>query len=85
VVEHRHLAGVGAAQPLDHLERRRLAGAVGSEDAEGLAAADAEGDAVHGREVAVALVQPLRGDGGAVAAHGGPWATYSPPILSSGQ
>ena len=59
-VDH-DLAAVGAPQPLDHLERRRLAGAVGPEDAEDLAALHAQGDAVDRHEVAVALGQALDG------------------------
>ena len=56
--EHPHLAGVAAAVALEHLDRRRLAGAVGAEQREDLAAADVEVQPVDGGGVAVALDQP---------------------------
>ena len=37
-------AGVGPAEPADHVEQRRLAGAVGADDADDLQLADLEGD-----------------------------------------
>ena len=52
-------------QAAHHLERGRLAGAVGAEQAEDLAAADAEGDPVGGGEVAEPLGQPVGLDDGA--------------------
>ena len=61
--QQRDLAGVGLAQALDHLERGRLAGAVGPQDAERLALLDAERDAVDGDVVAVALGQAVDRDG----------------------
>ena len=54
VAEHAHLAGVGAAVALEDLDRGRLAGAVGAEEAEDLAAVDGEVDALEGFDVAVA-------------------------------
>ena len=42
-----------------HLDRRRLAGAVGPEEAEDLPRLDVEGDPVDGGEVAVSLDQPV--------------------------
>ena len=44
--EHAHLAAVGVQQPADQADRRGLAGAVGADQAEHLAAADLEGEAV---------------------------------------
>jgi hypothetical protein len=55
--EHFHLAGIGSCQALADLDRRRLAGAVGSDQAEALARADLEIDAVNGDDVVVLLVQ----------------------------
>jgi hypothetical protein len=51
-------ARVGRAQPLDHLERGRLAGAVRPEEAEDLARPDGEVDPGDGDRAAVALDQP---------------------------
>ena len=48
-------AGVGGAQALDHLQGRRLSGAVGAEDAEDLPLGDEQVDAGDGGEAAVAL------------------------------
>ena len=53
------MPAVGAQQAAHHLERGRLAGAVGAEQAEDLAAADAEADVVGGGEVAEPLGQPV--------------------------
>src|SRR5581483_7358703 len=49
-------------QPAEHLERGALARAVGTEQPEYLAAADAEADVVHGGERAESLGQPVRLD-----------------------
>ena len=57
---HAGTAGGRPQQAAHHLERGRLAGAVGAQQAEDLAAADAEGDLVGGREVAEPLGQPVR-------------------------
>jgi hypothetical protein len=46
---------VGLAQPFEHLDRRRLAGAVGAKQPEDLTAGDTERDAVDRPDVAVAL------------------------------
>jgi hypothetical protein len=46
--EQPHLAGVGGDQPEDHVQGGGLAGAVGAEQADDLAGADREADAVHG-------------------------------------
>ncbi len=51
-------------EPGQHLHRRRLAAAVRAEEAEDLAAADAERGVVDGREVAEPHRQVLRLDGG---------------------
>ncbi len=55
--EDDRLAGVGRAQALEDLDRGRLAGAVRPEQAEDLAGADLEIDAVDGGDVGVALDQ----------------------------
>src|SRR5690606_29819765 len=46
---------VRPAKALHHLDRRRLAGAVGADDADDLPGVDFEADAVDGEDVAVAL------------------------------
>jgi hypothetical protein len=46
---------IGLAQPFEHLDRRRLAGAVGAKQPEDLTAGDTERDAVDRPDVAVAL------------------------------
>ena len=61
--EHLDLTGAGLAEALEDLDGRRLAGAVGPEEREDLAAADLEVDPADGLVVAVALVQrPDRDD-----------------------
>ena len=57
--EHGHAAARARAVALEDLDRRRLAGAVGPEQAEDLAAPDGEGDAAHGGLLAVGLAQVL--------------------------
>ena len=60
-------AGPAGGRPQEaahHLERGRFAGAVGAEQAEDLAAADAEGDVVGRGEVAELLGQPVGLDHG---------------------
>ena len=56
------LAAIDRAHPLDHLEGRRLARAVRSEDPEDLALGDLEADAVDRRQAAVLLAQVGDGD-----------------------
>jgi hypothetical protein len=58
-----HLPGIRLAQPLDHLQGGGLAGAVGAEDAEGLALFDLEADAVDRDVFAVALGEGVDLDG----------------------
>ena len=53
--EHLHLAGVRPEQAFEDLDRRGLAGAVRAEQAEALAAAHRQRQAVHGHHIAVAL------------------------------
>ena len=65
VAEHRHLARAAFAIALQDLHGRRLAGAVGPEQAEHLASLYLDVDAPHGLELAVALVQVLDLDRGA--------------------
>ena len=52
------LAGVGMHGAREHLDQRRLAGAVVADDGHDLARADREVDAVDGHDRAVALGQP---------------------------
>ena len=56
--EHRDAAGVGHAQPLDALHRRRLAGAVGTDQAEDLAVPDVDRDVGQRRHRSVTLREP---------------------------
>ena len=56
-------AAVGRQQRAEHRDRRRLAGAVGAEEAERLAGGDVEVDAAHRLDVAEALDQPAHLDG----------------------
>jgi hypothetical protein len=69
--QHLGAARIGRAQALEDLDRRRLAGAVGAEQAEDLAAVDAEGDAVYGVQLSVGLAQLVDGDDRAVGRGGG--------------
>jgi hypothetical protein len=52
----------GGTEPLQDLEGGRLAGAVGSEEAEDLASIDGERDVLEHRPVAVAPVEPVHLD-----------------------
>ena len=65
------LAGVGAAVALEDLDERRLAGAVGTEQGEQLAAADREVDAVERLHGAVGLAHAADLDGGLGVDKGG--------------
>src|SRR4029434_10934922 len=49
---------IGRGEPLEDLDRRRLACAVGSEQAKALAAGDLEIEASDGNDIAVALDEP---------------------------
>ena len=62
VAEHADLAGVRAAVALEDLEQGGLAGAVGAEQGEQLAAADVEVDAVERQDGAVGLAHARRAD-----------------------
>ena len=62
LAEQLDLALVGRGQPFEDLDGRRLAGAVGAEQAEALAAADLEIEAVDGDDVAEALDQAATAD-----------------------
>ena len=53
-------AGAGAQEAEQHADRRRLAGAVGAEDADDLAGADFEVEPIEGREGAVLFRQLFR-------------------------
>ncbi len=59
VPHHRHLAGAGARQPGDDRDQRRLAGAIGPEQAEELALLNLQRDPAQGLELAVTLGDPL--------------------------
>ena len=63
-VESRHpgAAGRGPQQRAKHLDRRRLAGTVGPEEAEQLPRRHAQVDAAHGFDGAIGLRQPARVD-----------------------
>jgi hypothetical protein len=65
--EDPYVASVAVAEALQDLDRRRLAGAVGAEQAEHLAASDIEADVAHGGKVAVGLLQVVDLDGQTVA------------------
>ena len=60
--EHLHGARVPRSQSLEDLHRGGLAGAVGPEDAEDLAAADVEVQAVQHLPLAVRLAQAAHGE-----------------------
>jgi hypothetical protein len=64
--EHAHGPGVGPAQSLDALDRGRLAGAVGPDEAEHLAGGEIQVEPVDGHAVAVRLGQSADGDDGCV-------------------
>jgi hypothetical protein len=51
--EHLDLARIRFEQPLENLDRRRLAGTVGPEQAEAFAAIDDEGQSVDGDDITV--------------------------------
>src|SRR6185436_6103893 len=72
--EHLHLARVALAVALEDLDGGRLAGAVGSEQAEHLTALDLEVDPAHRLERAVGLAQAADGD----RAHGSSIASIPP-------
>jgi len=64
VAEDAHLARVGGAMPLEDLDERGLAGTVGPEDGEHLAAADVEVDRIErGHRAGVGLAQAADADG----------------------
>src|SRR6185312_12848018 len=67
-----HLTRVRFGEALENLDRGRLAGAIGPEEAEALAAANFEIEAVDGDYVGVALHQSGAADGGvgSFGAHG---------------
>ena len=62
--EHLDFAGVGLGQPFADLDRRRLAGAVRAEQAEALAGAHVEIEAVDGDDVLVGLAEIGDAQGG---------------------
>ena len=60
--EHPDPSAIGAAKPLDTLDGRCLAGAVGAEDAKDLSCLDVERQVVHGHDTTVGLTQVIHGD-----------------------
>ena len=60
--EHGDRAGVALAVALEDLDGRRLAGAVGAEEAEDLARGDLEADPADGLDLAVGLAEIGNGD-----------------------
>ena len=84
--EHLDLAGVGREQPLENLDRRRLAGAVRAEQAEALAALHVQRQPVHGDDVAVALFESVTSHRevvhGVSVSAGGPGAQVAGPSRS---
>ena len=60
--EHCDVAAVAPPVALEDLHRRRLAGAVGSQQGEHLAAPDLEVDAAHGLQIPVGLLEPAHLD-----------------------
>ncbi len=65
-VEAAHAGGAGGGprERAEHVDRRALAGAVGAEEAEDLAASDGERDAADGLDLAVGLGELVDLDGG---------------------
>ena len=57
--EHGHAARVGLGEPEQHVDRRRLAGAVRAEQRDDLAGADRDVDAAHGLDRAVRRLEGL--------------------------
>ncbi len=57
-------AGGGSRERAEHVDRRALAGAVGAEETEDLAAGDAERNAADGLDLSVRLGEPGGLDGG---------------------
>jgi hypothetical protein len=56
----------GSSQAQQHSHRRRLACAIGTEEAKHFTARDLKRKTAHGRPLAIDLAKPLRLDGGAV-------------------
>jgi len=78
VAEDSDLAGGAGAVALEDLDRRGLAGTIGAEEREGLAALDREGDVVHGTFAGgVLLAEVLDLDGGGLG-HGSSFAARWP-------
>ena len=90
VAEKGHRAGIGVGQAEQHPDQRGLAGAIGSEVAEGAAAGNEELDVVHGDVLAESLRQPVGLDGPLAPAAGHRrrvrarlrWSCSDPPFSS---
>ena len=81
--EHADLAGVGAAEALEDLDGRRLAGAVGPEEGEDLAALDRRGRRrARPRVLAVGLAQAADRDRGLAAGRGAAATAASSEFVS---
>ncbi len=65
--EDADVAGAAPPIPLEDLDGRRLAGAVGTEQREDLAAGDGQVDAGDGVDVVIGLVQASNDDGGVMS------------------
>ena len=55
--EHFDIACVGLGKPLADLDRRRLAGAIGTKEAEALAGTNGEVEAIDGDDITVGFTQ----------------------------
>ena len=62
VVEHLREAAGRVDEAADHADGGRLAGAVGAEEAEDVAAPDREAEVIYGKSVAKALGELMRGE-----------------------
>src|SRR6516165_4928111 len=80
--EHAHLAAGDFRQPQQHQDGRRLAGAVGAEQAENLAAPDVKRDMVDGDRRAIGFGEALGLDHG-VCGHRRPNLATAPTITRS--
>jgi hypothetical protein len=77
--EHLDVAAIGLQQAFQDLDRRRLAGTIGTEQAEALAALHGKREAVDGPHVTVAFVQIGATDGHLARAR----VVGHPPIVAS--
>src|SRR6476661_6173185 len=78
VPRHGRGAAAGGEEPGEHAERRRLARAVGAEEAEHLAGADVESDVIDGGEGAERPREVARHD--REVGHGTAWSASGAPM-----